>query len=263
MQPAVSAIDCLFADLRVDPLFGCQIFAATDLVLRKRPIATDQHVIILQVGAVGEAGFSFHGLPNSKLPVLVRYLQSVYGPEHEITNYVASPYPFIPPTIEKIKLSELLHVDGAKKVTSMSTFYVPPKTSRDISPEAASDLGLDIERTKMDLDRNEVPGKSYGPHEERIISRMSSHSRPKNYSPVGGPTGLYRLIRKLCLDEHALHDFKLDSKGFLSKEASDLTESERFAMLSRLSGMIRVAMQGRGIELLYLAGNSSLEDMDA
>lgn len=50
MLPGVSALDCLFADLGVDPSYpGLQVLEATDFLLRKRKILTDGHFVLLQV----------------------------------------------------------------------------------------------------------------------------------------------------------------------------------------------------------------------
>jgi len=55
MLPAVSAEDCLFADLGVDPAdSGCQSLEATDFLLRMRAIDTSQQLILWQIGVLGE-----------------------------------------------------------------------------------------------------------------------------------------------------------------------------------------------------------------
>ena len=62
MYAGVSAEDCLFAEIGVDPSRpGCQTIEATDLLLRNRTLLTDSHVIIFQVGCVGLIGFDFKG----------------------------------------------------------------------------------------------------------------------------------------------------------------------------------------------------------
>lgn len=54
MLPGISAEDCLFADLGVDPATpGCLTYEATDLLLRKRPLNLSSHLVLWQVGAVG------------------------------------------------------------------------------------------------------------------------------------------------------------------------------------------------------------------
>ena len=46
MLPGVSALDCLFADLGVDPSYpGLQVLEATDFLVRNRKILTDGHVV--------------------------------------------------------------------------------------------------------------------------------------------------------------------------------------------------------------------------
>jgi len=67
MLPGISAEDCLFADLGIDPSFmGCQTVEATDLLLRNRPLITSGHVLIWQVGVVGDPGFNFKGFKYTK-----------------------------------------------------------------------------------------------------------------------------------------------------------------------------------------------------
>jgi precorrin-2 methylase len=52
MLPGISAEDCLYADLDVDPSIPrLQIFEATDLLLRQRRIDPTMNLIVFQVGA--------------------------------------------------------------------------------------------------------------------------------------------------------------------------------------------------------------------
>src|SRR5580692_5007065 len=51
--PGLSAIDALFADLRLDPVVhGIQMYEATDLLLRRRPLQPDVPAIIWQIGPI-------------------------------------------------------------------------------------------------------------------------------------------------------------------------------------------------------------------
>ena len=55
MLPAVSAEDCLFADLGVDPgEFGCQSYEATDFLLRRRQVDPSAALVLWQVAVIGE-----------------------------------------------------------------------------------------------------------------------------------------------------------------------------------------------------------------
>jgi uncharacterized protein YabN with tetrapyrrole methylase and pyrophosphatase domain len=62
MLPAVSSLDCLFADLGIDPVNGCQIVEATDLLIRRRRVDVNGPVVIWQAGCVGDLGFDIKRL---------------------------------------------------------------------------------------------------------------------------------------------------------------------------------------------------------
>src|SRR6187431_18753 len=50
MLPGVSSLDCLFADLGVDPgEGGCQIFEATDFLVKKHAINCRAHLVLFQL----------------------------------------------------------------------------------------------------------------------------------------------------------------------------------------------------------------------
>lgn len=126
MLPAVSAEDCLFADLGVDPgASGCQSYDATDLLIRKRELDPSAALILWQVAIVG----TFDYVPDgdlSRLPRLIDYLERFYPPDHEVVCYAASPYPIAEPIIRRVQLSELAHV----ALPRLSLLYVPPAVER-------------------------------------------------------------------------------------------------------------------------------------
>ena len=63
MLPGIASVDALCADLGIDPgTFGFQVLKASSLLKRDLVVATNAHVIVMQIGAVGDAGFSFLGL---------------------------------------------------------------------------------------------------------------------------------------------------------------------------------------------------------
>lgn len=62
MLPGISAEDCLFADLGIDPSTpGCLTYEATDMLLCKKPLIPSSHLILYQVGCVGVIDFNFKG----------------------------------------------------------------------------------------------------------------------------------------------------------------------------------------------------------
>jgi uncharacterized protein YabN with tetrapyrrole methylase and pyrophosphatase domain len=55
MEPGISAEDCLYADLGIDPgTFGCQHFEASQLLFFKRRIDPTAYLVLWQVGVVGD-----------------------------------------------------------------------------------------------------------------------------------------------------------------------------------------------------------------
>jgi len=125
MLPGVSAEDCLYADLGVDPgLFGSQNFEATDFIVRKRIFDPFSALIIWQIGSVGNFTYSGSGRYQVKgFNHVINRLLEQYPPDHKVTVYEAATYPTCEPTINEVPLSEL----SVDLVTGRSTLYVPPK----------------------------------------------------------------------------------------------------------------------------------------
>jgi Tetrapyrrole (Corrin/Porphyrin) Methylases len=121
MLPAVSAEDCLFADLGVDPgRDGWQSFEATDFVRRRRPDPTAA-LVLWQVDAIGRLDSTRDPNPEG-LRALAERLARSYPPEHELVFYRASVYPTVPGETTRLRLSEL----AALAEAPAGTLYVPP-----------------------------------------------------------------------------------------------------------------------------------------
>jgi uncharacterized protein YabN with tetrapyrrole methylase and pyrophosphatase domain len=138
MLPAISAEDCVFADLGVDPATtGCASFDATDFLLRSPPIDTAGALLLWQITVIGD--------PNAvaeprldNVHVLVERLAEVYPRDHEVVVYEASPYPIGEPVIERVPLGALTEAP----LTPLSTLYVPPAAVREFDREMAVRLGF-------------------------------------------------------------------------------------------------------------------------
>jgi hypothetical protein len=122
MLPAISAEDCLFADLGVDPgESGCQSYEATDFLLRRRTFDTSVPLILWQVAFIGITSApvapSAHGFG-----VLVDYLLTFYARAHPTIVYEASPYPVGPAHIGEFTLGSVRNA----QLGGMSTLYIPP-----------------------------------------------------------------------------------------------------------------------------------------
>ena len=128
MLPGVSALDCLFADLGLDPgEVGCQEHEATDFLLRRRLFDPCSGLVLWQIGVVGVADFREEDLWSREgLGVLAERLLETYPADHEVVVYEATTLPVVPPKILHLPLSALAEAD----VTAISTLYVPPLPDR-------------------------------------------------------------------------------------------------------------------------------------
>ncbi len=108
MLAGVSAEDCLFSDLGLDPArFGCQSFEATDFMLRERIWDPYSTLVLWQVALIGVSTYPEEGTIPPGLKLLRDRLVEVYGDEHKGIIYEASMYPICSPKVDWIKLSEM------------------------------------------------------------------------------------------------------------------------------------------------------------
>lgn len=122
MLPAISAEDCLFADLGVDPgESGCQSYEATDFLLRRRTFDTSVPLILWQVAFIGITDAPV--APNAHgFGVLVDHLLTSYAETHPAIVYEASPYPVGPAAIAEFTLGDVRDAE----LSGMTTLYLPP-----------------------------------------------------------------------------------------------------------------------------------------
>lgn len=138
MLPGVSAEDCLFADLGLDPLAdGCQSFEATGFLLRRHRPDPAVPLILWQIGAIGVDVYRNEPLWNREgLAILAEALSAWYPRGHGCIVYEAAMLPVCEPRILRVPLAEL----PAAAVTTASTLYVPPAARASVDPEMAARL---------------------------------------------------------------------------------------------------------------------------
>lgn len=131
MLPGISAEDCLFADLGVDPgISGCQSFEATDFLVNGRRIDPTSSVVLWQIGVVGDATFKKVGYDLSAMPLLVERLLSIYPATHPMYLYEAAVFHGCEPVIRQITAPELNY--GG--LTAGYTLYIPPAYATQSDP---------------------------------------------------------------------------------------------------------------------------------
>lgn len=138
LLPGISAEDCLFADLGVDPgRTGWQSHEATSFLVYKHPVDPSAALVLWQVGIVGNVLYVPEG-DQSRLPILVERLERDYPSDHEVVLYESSPYPIFDPTIVRLPLADLARAT----VPPMATMYVPPSRVGERDEEMVERLRL-------------------------------------------------------------------------------------------------------------------------
>jgi uncharacterized protein YabN with tetrapyrrole methylase and pyrophosphatase domain len=123
MEPGISAEDCLYADLGIDPgRYGCQHYEASQLMLYERRIDPTAYLILWQVGVVGDQSMERFATGVKYRQELVDLLKSDYPLDHEIILYRGVTLPIQQPRIQRIALRDL----PATAVEMDVTVVLPP-----------------------------------------------------------------------------------------------------------------------------------------
>jgi len=147
MEPGVSAEDCLFADLGLDPaVVGCAQYEATDLLVYRRRPDPSAALIVWQIGAVGDLAWNPGRTNADNVRVLVEELATTYGHDHVVVVYEAAQLPTCQPVILHLRLGDL----PLAPLTTASTLFVPPRERRAPDPAMIARLALDGRRFGLD-----------------------------------------------------------------------------------------------------------------
>ena len=123
MEAAVSAEDCLYADLGIDPgTVGCQHFEASQFMFYRRVIDTSAFLVLWQVGVAGDPSLMRFSQDAALLDVLVELLRSQYPARHEVIVYEAATLPQAGHRALRLPLEGL----PSAALTLASTLVVPP-----------------------------------------------------------------------------------------------------------------------------------------
>lgn len=249
MRPGICALDCLCADLSIDPCHpGMQTHEATDMLIRNRIPDTSLHVVLWQVGLIGEMGFRRKGYINQNFSIFIEYLQKYYGEDYPITHYVASRYPSIPATIEIYQLSQLHDLQIQTRVTGVSTFYLAPQKNTDA--DKAMLLRLGLLKPGQEIRNTDGPLREIGKYdlrEKKAFRDFKKFKVPKEYQWQEN-TPVSQFIISLRKDVTLQQKYSESPKEALSeKYFPNLTDRERNLLSTRNPGAIQIAAKGVGI----------------
>jgi hypothetical protein len=123
MEPGVSAEDCLYADLGIDPgRCGCQHFEASQLLFYERRIDPACYLVLWQVGLVGDLSLKRFSTGPAYRQLLVDLLARDYPLDHEVIIYRGATLPIQKPRVRRIALRDLADTS----LTAEETVVLPP-----------------------------------------------------------------------------------------------------------------------------------------
>lgn len=246
MKAGVCALDTLCADLGVDPCHpGLQTHEATDCLIRQRKIDPSLHVILWQVGLIGELGYRRQGYLNTNFSFFIKWLQGIYGEEYEIIHYIGSRYPTIEPLIEPYKLSELHDPSNQLKITGLSTFYIPPRDVVVSHLPTAIELGIVKEGQQIVTPQSPLREIGlYGPREMKAFEDFANFKIPPSYKwQAETPASNFLIELRFDTDLQALY-LKDPLQALNDPRFSALSDREKALLASRDSGAIQIASKG-------------------
>lgn len=129
--PGISSMDCLYADIELDPAeHGLQMFEATDLLVREFEPNPAIPAMIWQIGSVGSVLHSTAESAPERFTPIREYLQRYYPADHTAYLLQTATYPITNSTQLEFTLDsfEAIH----DQITATHTLYLPPAETRGV-----------------------------------------------------------------------------------------------------------------------------------
>lgn len=123
MEPGISAEDCLYADMGIDPgYYGCQHYEASQVMFYRRQLDPSAYLILWQIALAGDISIAKRLSSANERRILVSLLERHYPAEHQVALYECPTLITDRVRIEWLPLSELPTAD----LTPVTTLVVPP-----------------------------------------------------------------------------------------------------------------------------------------
>ena len=129
--PGVSSFDTLLVDLGIDIApNGIQMYEATDLLLRRRPIQSDVTCVIWQPTVVGDPTYRPEPYTVEQFEPLRDYLLGFYPEDHEVAIVTTRTFPLTRSVVQRLPLRDL--AVELERAPSVGTLYIPPLAERPV-----------------------------------------------------------------------------------------------------------------------------------
>lgn len=123
MVPGISAEDCLYADLGVDPgIFGSQHFEASQFMFYQRNVDPSAYLILWQVGIAGDKSAAKLSTGKAYRLILIELLNEYYPNDHKVVLYECPTVAMKKPRIEWITLGDFADAE----LSLITTLLIPP-----------------------------------------------------------------------------------------------------------------------------------------
>lgn len=128
VMPGISAMDCLFADLNIDPgMYGMKSYDASEFILYDQVFSATSHLILWQISIIGKSEIVKDDEINinkqkKAIEILTSKLIQHYPFDYNIVLYIASQYPGSNFKVIHLKLNELIKTH----IPRLATLYIPP-----------------------------------------------------------------------------------------------------------------------------------------
>lgn len=137
MLPGISAADCLFADLSINPgAVGCQHFEAQQWLTYKHKTNTSAYMVLWQVMMAGDITLTQQKHSADKLSPLLDKLTEHYPDTHNVTIYEASRHAATKNRQDVIELWKLPQTE----LTQFSTLVIPPVKNLEVDTRRKQQL---------------------------------------------------------------------------------------------------------------------------
>jgi hypothetical protein len=129
--PGISSFDTLLTDLGTDIAFdGLQMYEATDLLLRRRPLQNDVMCLIWQATIVGDPTYPEKPHQTVDYQPLQDYLSQFYPRHHQIRLVMSKTFPLLNSNVQLFRLDQL--AQELQRAPQVGTLFLPPVRSRPI-----------------------------------------------------------------------------------------------------------------------------------
>lgn len=134
-RPGISSMDCLYADLPLDPAAnGLQMYEATDLLLYEYELEPRAPTMVWQIGVVETLRYATDDSQPERFSRIRRYLQRFYPADHEVHLLQTATYPFTDSRQLSFPLADF--EDVTDQVNAVQTLYVPRTDDKEVKNEA-------------------------------------------------------------------------------------------------------------------------------